>query len=77
MTVGEFLGVLCGFGLSYILVFVINRQSFGWTFIYGVDWAALALSLPLIVATALVAALPAMRLAVKSSPAALLREFGN
>ncbi len=77
VTVGEFLGVLCGFGLSYILVFVINRQSFGWTFIYGVDWAALALSLPLIVATALVAALPAMRLAVKSSPAALLREFGN
>ncbi len=77
VTVGEFLGLLCGFGLSYLLVFVINRQSFGWTFLYGVDWAALALSLPLIVATALLAALPAMRLAVKTSPAALLREFGN
>ncbi len=77
VAVGEFLGLLCGFGLSYLLVFVINRQSFGWTFLYGVDWAALALSLPLIVATALLAALPAMRLAVKSSPAELLREFGN
>jgi putative ABC transport system permease protein len=75
VAVGEFLGLLCGFGLSYLLVFVINRQSFGWTFLYGVDWAALALSLPLIVATALLAALPAMRLAVKTSPAALLREF--
>ena len=74
---GEFLGVLCGFGLSYLLVFVINRQSFGWTFIYGVDWAALAFSLPLIVMTSLLAALPAMRLAVKSSPAELLREFRN
>lgn len=77
VAVGELLGVLCGFGLSYLLVFVINRQSFGWTFLYGVDWAVLALSLPLIVVTALVAALPAMRLAVKSSPAALLREFNN
>ncbi len=77
VTVGEFLGLLCGFGLSYLLVFVINRQSFGWTFIYGVDWAALAMSLPLIVVTALLAALPAMRLAVKASPAALLREFEN
>jgi putative ABC transport system permease protein len=77
VAVGEFLGLLCGFGLSYLLVFVINRQSFGWTFLYGVDWAALALSLPLIVATALLAALPALRLAVKTSPATLLREFGN
>ena len=77
VAVGELLGVLCGFGLSYLLVFVINRQSFGWTFLYGVDWAALAISLPLIVAAALAAALPAMRLAVRTSPAALLREFGR
>ena len=77
VAVGELLGVLCGFGLSHLLVFVINRQSFGWTFLYGVDWAALAISLPLIVAAALAAALPAMRLAVRTSPAALLREFGR
>jgi putative ABC transport system permease protein len=77
IVVGEVLGLLCGFGLSYILVFVINRQSFGWTFLYSVDWAMLAFSLPLIVAAAMVAALPAMRLAVKTSPASLLREFGS
>lgn len=77
IVVGEVLGLLCGFGLSYLLVFVINRQSFGWTFLYSVDWTMLAFSLPLIVAAAMVAALPAMRLAVKTSPAALLREFVN
>jgi putative ABC transport system permease protein len=77
VSVGEFLGVLCGFGLSYLLVFVINQQSFGWTFLYGVDWAALVFSLPLISAIAMAAALPAMRLAVKASPAALLREVGG
>jgi putative ABC transport system permease protein len=74
VTVGEIGGLLCGFILSYLLVFVINRQSFGWTFLYGVDWGALAFSLPLIVATALMAALPAMRVVYRVPPATLLRE---
>ena len=71
---GELAGVLCGFILSYLLVFVINRQSFGWTFLYGVDLKALALSLPLIVLTALLAALPAIRLVFREPPATLLRD---
>jgi len=74
VTVGEIGGLLCGFILSYLLVFVINRQSFGWTFLYGVDWGALAFSLPLIVLTALMAALPAMRVVYRVPPATLLRE---
>jgi putative ABC transport system permease protein len=74
VAVGEVGGLLCGFMLSYLLVFVINRQSFGWTFLYGVDWGALGFSLPLIVATALMAALPAMRVVYKVPPATLLRE---
>ena len=57
-----------------MLVYVINRQSFGWTFLYTVDWATLALSFPLIVLTALVAALPAVRTAFREPPATLLRE---
>jgi putative ABC transport system permease protein len=57
-----------------LLVFVINRQSFGWTFLYGLDWGALGVSLPLIIITALVAALPAIRLVFRESPATLLRE---
>ena len=47
VVIGELAGVICGFILSYLLVYVINRQSFGWTFLYGVDWGSLGLSIPL------------------------------
>jgi putative ABC transport system permease protein len=71
---GETAGFLCGLILSYLLVFVINRQSFGWTFLYGLDLKALVFSLPLIILTALMAALPAIRLVFRQPPAMLLRE---
>jgi putative ABC transport system permease protein len=71
---GEGAGLLCGFILSYILIYVINLQSFGWSFLYNVDWNALALSLPLIVVTALLAALPAIKLIFREPPAMLLRD---
>jgi len=74
VTAGELAGIACGFILSYLLIYVINRQSFGWTFIYGVDWWALGMSLPLIIATALIAALPAIRMVFLEPPATLLRE---
>ncbi len=74
VLVGEALGLACGFVLSALLIFVINRQSFGWTFIYSVDWKALAASLPLVCATALLAALPAAQLVFRQPPAAALRE---
>jgi putative ABC transport system permease protein len=71
---GEGAGLICGFILSYILIYVINLQSFGWSFLYNVDWSALALSLPLIVVTALLAALPAIKLIFREPPAMLLRD---
>lgn len=71
---GEFLGILCGIALSYLLVFVINKQSFGWTFLYGMDLKTLAVSYPLIIFTALAAAIPAIRMVFKQPPANLLRE---
>jgi putative ABC transport system permease protein len=71
---GEAAGILCGFILSYILVYVINRQSFGWTFLYAVDWRALAMSLPMIILAALAAAYPAVKMVFRESPATLLRE---
>jgi putative ABC transport system permease protein len=74
VVAGEVAGIVCGFILSYILVYVINRQSFGWTFLYSVDWGALAMSLPLIILTALAAAYPAIKMVFRESPAALLRE---
>ncbi len=74
LAAGEVAGLVCGFILSYLLVYVINRQSFGWTFLYVVDWGALAFSLPLIILTALAAAVPAVRMVFRMPPAALLRE---
>ncbi|MFO7707469.1 MAG: FtsX-like permease family protein [Desulfobacterales bacterium] len=74
VAAGELAGLLCGFVLSYLLVYVINRQSFGWTFLYTVDWGVLALSAPLIILTALAAALPAVHTALREPPATLLRE---
>lgn len=73
VVAGEVLGAGCGFILSNLLIFVINKQSFGWTFLYSVDWQSLLLSLPLIMATALLAALPATQMAFRQSPATLLR----
>lgn len=70
---GQAAGLACGFILSVLLIFVVNRQSFGWTFLYRVDWSSLLSALPLIFAAALLAALPAVRLAMSGSPAMLLR----
>jgi putative ABC transport system permease protein len=74
IVAGESAGLLCGFVLSYLLIYVINVQSFGWSFLYQVDWQALGMSLPLIIAAALLAAVPAIKLIFKQPPAVLLRE---
>lgn len=74
VVIGELAGIICGFLLSYLLVYVVNRQSFGWTFLYGVDWGSLSISIPLIIITALTAALPAFRMVFRKPPATLLRE---
>lgn len=71
---GEVAGLICGFILSFILIYVINIQSFGWSFMYAVNWQSLSLSLPLIILTALVAALPAIRLIFSQSPATVLKD---
>jgi putative ABC transport system permease protein len=73
VIVGQAAGLACGFILSTLLIFVVNRQSFGWTFLYRVDWTALLTALPLIFGAALLAALPAVNLALRGSPATLLR----
>ncbi len=74
VVIGELAGIICGFFLSYLLVYVVNRQSFGWTFLYGVDWGSLGFSIPLIIITALAAALPAVKMVFRRPPATLLRE---
>jgi putative ABC transport system permease protein len=74
VAAGEALGLLCGLVLSVLLVYGINRQSFGWTFIYQVDGTTFLWALPLIFGSALAASFPVVRLALRQSPAALLRE---
>jgi putative ABC transport system permease protein len=74
VAAGEVIGLVNGFLLSSLLIFVVNKQSFGWTFLYRMDMGAFAVSLPLILATALAAALPAARLVLRASPAQALKE---
>lgn len=74
VAAGEVIGLACGFFLSSLLIFVINKQCFGWTFLYRIDMGTFAVSLPLILATALAAALPAARLVLRASPAQALKE---
>lgn len=73
VLVGQTAGLACGFILSILLIFVVNLQSFGWTFLYRIDWPSLLTALPLIFIAALLAALPAVKLALGTSPAMLLR----
>ncbi|RJQ65882.1 MAG: FtsX-like permease family protein [Desulfobacteraceae bacterium] len=77
VVTGQAAGLLCGFLLSYLLIFVVNLQSFGWTFDYRIDWQSLVMAVPLIFAAALLAALPAVKLALRGSPAVLLRGEGR
>ncbi|HUP65662.1 MAG TPA: FtsX-like permease family protein [Thermoanaerobaculia bacterium] len=59
-VVSLLLGVICGWILSWILIFVINRQSFGWTIELHPPSGALAFSLALtFLATLAAAAIPA------------------
>jgi len=74
VAAGEGIGLLGGFCLSRLLIYVINPQSFGWTFLYRVDWFALVVSLPIILGTALFAAIPAARGVIRLSPAGVLKE---
>jgi putative ABC transport system permease protein len=73
VIMGQAAGLICGFLLSYLLIYVVNPQSFGWTFLYRVDWPGLLLAIPLISASGLAATLPAVRLALRASPALLFR----
>ncbi|MHC1730219.1 MAG: ABC transporter permease [Syntrophobacteraceae bacterium] len=73
VVLAEALGLLCGFILSVLLIFVINKQSFGWTFIFSIDWVTIAASLPLVCAAALVAAIPATQMVLRQPPALALK----
>jgi putative ABC transport system permease protein len=63
---GNLSGLLVGFLLSFLLINVINKQSFGWTIRFEVPWLFLIQSFWLVMATAIVSGLIPARMAAKT-----------
>ena len=72
-AVGLVAGISCGFVLAEMLIYVINKQAYGWTFVYSVPWWQVLSAVPLVTVAAPAAALPAVRLALRTNPAEVLR----
>lgn len=71
---GGLAGLACGFLLSLILIYVVNRVSFGWTFVYSLNWLELSLACPLIFLAAGLAVLPVLKLLKRLPPSLALRQ---
>jgi len=70
---GHIVGIGCGLVLSYFLIFVVNRQSFGWTFVFQMPPWTLLVSFVLILLAAVLAAVPPARTAARVNLAELLK----
>ena len=70
---GHIIGMGCGLVLSYVLIFVVNKQSFGWTFLYKMPpWTGVT-SFVLIIVAAILAAIPPANTASRVNLAELLK----
>ncbi len=67
------LGLLCGFLLSLLLIYVINKQSFGWTIQFSIPVWSLIESGLIVMATSIASGLIPARRASKIRPAESLR----
>jgi putative ABC transport system permease protein len=67
-------GLLLGFALSLILIFVINKQSFGWTIRFHWPVAVLSAATSLIFAATVVAGFYPARIAVRLNPIEVVHE---
>lgn len=70
---GNLSGLGVGFLLSFLLIYVINRQSFGWTIQFSVPVDFLVQSFLLVMGTALLAGLVPARLAARTQAPAVVR----
>ncbi len=66
------LGLMLGFALSLLLVFVVNKQSFGWTIQFYPPWTLLGAALFLIWCVTVLAALYPARVAARLNPVDVL-----
>ncbi|MFP5250708.1 MAG: hypothetical protein ACLGP3_12865, partial [Acidobacteriota bacterium] len=57
-----------------VLVFVINKQSFGWTIQFHWPWRVLLPSMAIVLAATVLAGLYPARLAVRMSPIEVIHE---
>jgi putative ABC transport system permease protein len=69
-----FAGVALGFALSLILVFVINKQSFGWTIRFHWPVAILLSALTVVYAATVLAGLYPANIAVRLNPIEVVHE---
>jgi len=70
---GYIVGMGCGLLLSYILIFVINKQSFGWTFLYELPPWTVLISFVLILMASMLATVPSANSASRINLAELLK----
>lgn len=70
---GNFSGLLIGFLLSLLLIFVINKQSFGWTIQFSIPYAFLIESFILVLVTAIASGIIPARLAAKTQAPEVIR----
>jgi putative ABC transport system permease protein len=68
------LGLALGFALSLLLIFVVNRQSFGWTIQFHTPGGLLAGALALVWAVTVLAALYPARMATRLNPVEVIHE---
>ncbi len=69
------LGLICGFLLSILLIYVINKQSFGWTIQFSIPLRSLIESWLVVMVTSIVAGfIPARRAAKMNTVESLRRE---
>ena len=71
--IGSIMGVAAGGVVSYILIFVINKQSFGWTIQIHFPYIFVLLALILFWVVSLIAGLYPARLAVRLNPKEAVR----
>ena len=70
----NFVGTALGFTLSLILIYVINKQSFGWTIRFHWPVAVLLGALTLVYAATVIAGLYPARVAVRLNPIEVVHE---
>ena len=68
------LGLALGFALSLLLIFVVNRQSFGWTIQFHTPGGLLAGALTLVWVATMLAALYPARMAARINPVDVIHE---